>query len=146
MFVNYPKQNYNNINMKFIQYPEQIDLAKICRNIENKTLILDPDFQRDYVWTKEDASKLIESFLLDIPVPQIFLHWNKDDKRTVIDGKQRLISIHRFIQEKKWNGEDFKLILEDEDPENPRKKTHRKWHNKTFDELTKQEQDKLIQQ
>ena len=73
MFENYPTQNYNNINMsKFIQHPEQWDLARACRNITNKTLFLDPKWQREYVWTIEKASALIESFLLDIPIPHIF--------------------------------------------------------------------------
>ena len=143
MFVNYPKQNYNNTNMsKFIQYPEQWDLARVCRNIKNKTLILDPKFQREYIWDIEKASLLIESFLLDIPIPHIFLHWDSETERTVIDGKQRLMSIYKFMEEKQWNNSDFKLVLYDIDSET-NKKISKKWDNKTFDDLTLEEQNKL---
>lgn len=143
MFENYPTQNYNNVNMsKFIQYPEQWDLARACRNITNNTLFLDPKWQREYVWTIEKASALIESFLLDIPIPHIFLHWETETKRTVIDGKQRLISIYNFIEKQKWGEDDFRLVLKDIDPET-NKKISKKWDGKLFNELTPVEQDKL---
>lgn len=130
------------INMtKIIQYPDQVNLAQMCLRIKNKSIILDSKYQKDYIWTQKDASKLIQSFLLGIPVPQIFLHWNtvdtdKHNARTVIDGRQRLISIYRFIEDKKWEGKDFKLILDDNN-------LGKKWHNKTFDELPNKYQDKL---
>ena len=60
-------------------------------------LIVDPEWQRNYVWNRKQASKLIESFLLDIPVPVIYLAKTKDDKYEVIDGLQRLTSTFDFF-------------------------------------------------
>lgn len=60
-------------------------------------LIVDPEWQRNYVWNRKQASKLIESFLLDIPVPVIYLAKTKDDKYEVIDGLQRLTSAFDFF-------------------------------------------------
>lgn len=55
-----------------------------------------PNFQRSYVWKKRQASKLIESLVRGLPVPQIFLYQDEDAKFLVIDGQQRLLSIYFF--------------------------------------------------
>ena len=57
-----------------------------------------PDFQRKYVWPIKKASKLIESFLLGLPVPQVFL-FQEASKRDllVVDGQQRLLTAHFFL-------------------------------------------------
>ena len=60
-------------------------------------LIVDPEWQRNYVWNRKQASKLIESFLLDIPVPVIYLAKTKENKYEVIDGLQRLTSAFDFL-------------------------------------------------
>ena len=57
-----------------------------------------PPFQRGYVWRKPQADRFIESLLLGLPVPGIFLTQDPDTKRQqIIDGVQRLITIKRFI-------------------------------------------------
>ena len=56
-----------------------------------------PEFQRDYVWSKVQASRLIESFLMGLPVPPVFLFVDKDQRLLVIDGMQRLKSIFYFF-------------------------------------------------
>jgi hypothetical protein len=63
-------------------------------------LIIEPEWQRSYVWDKRRASKLIESFLVDIPVPVIYLAKNETSKYEVIDGVQRLTSIFDFFDGK----------------------------------------------
>ena len=56
-----------------------------------------PEFQRDYVWKKPQASRLIESIIMGLPIPAIFLAKDGDeDKYYVIDGQQRLTSIQKF--------------------------------------------------
>ncbi len=56
-----------------------------------------PDFQRQYVWSQNDASKFIESLLLGLPVPGVFLYKEGDGpKHLVIDGQQRLKSLQKF--------------------------------------------------
>ena len=55
-----------------------------------------PGFQRNYVWHITRASKLIESLLIRLPIPQIFLYEEKKNKFLVIDGQQRLMTIYYF--------------------------------------------------
>lgn len=55
-----------------------------------------PGFQRNYVWDIKHASKLIESILIGIPIPQIFLFEESRNKFMVIDGQQRYMTIYYF--------------------------------------------------
>src|SRR3954447_105746 len=57
-----------------------------------------PGFQRNYVWDIKRASKLIESLILGLPVPQIFLYEEQRNRFLVIDGQQRMMSIYYFIK------------------------------------------------
>lgn len=61
-------------------------------------LKLNPEYQRNYRWNDKQASRFVESLLLNIPVPVIYLNEEKDTKLTVIDGQQRLASLLRFIK------------------------------------------------
>jgi len=57
-----------------------------------------PTFQRGFVWKQPQASKLIESFLLGLPVPPIFLFTSKESsKQLVVDGQQRLRTIFYYF-------------------------------------------------
>lgn len=55
-----------------------------------------PGFQRNYVWDIKRASKLIESIILGLPIPPIFLYEEKRNQFLVIDGQQRLMTIYFF--------------------------------------------------
>lgn len=55
-----------------------------------------PGFQRNYVWDIKRASKLIESLLIGVPIPQVFLYEESKNKFLVIDGQQRLMTIYYF--------------------------------------------------
>lgn len=57
-----------------------------------------PRFQRGYVWNRAQASRLIESLVIQCPIPVIFLSQNSDETLSVIDGNQRLTSISLFLQ------------------------------------------------
>ena len=72
-------------------------------------LIIQPDFQRHFVWDAQKSSRLIESALLDIPLPVIYLSEEKDGNEYVIDGQQRLTAFFSFIDSKFPDGKDFKL-------------------------------------
>lgn len=72
-------------------------------------LVLQPDFQRQYVWDSTKASKLIESAILQIPLPIVYLSEEKDGKEYVIDGQQRLTSFFSFIDGSFPEGKPFKL-------------------------------------
>lgn len=59
-----------------------------------------PGFQRNYVWDIKRASKLIESIIIGLPIPQIFLYQESRNKFLVIDGQQRLMSLYYFIEQR----------------------------------------------
>ena len=73
-------------------------------------LVLQPDFQRQFVWDRKKSSRLIESVLLSVPLPIIYLSEQPDGKEYVIDGQQRLTSLFSFIDGKFPSGEEFRLI------------------------------------
>ena len=61
--------------------------------------IVIPKFQRDFVWNQVQASKLIESFLVGLPIPAVFLYRERDsEKYLVIDGQQRLMSAFYYFR------------------------------------------------
>ncbi len=72
-------------------------IYELFRKFQRGDLILDPEFQRRYVWDNKKASLLIESILLEVPIPVIYLAEEEDGKFTVIDGQQRLRSFFRFL-------------------------------------------------
>jgi hypothetical protein len=58
-----------------------------------------PEFQRSYVWNRAQASRFIESFVIQCPIPVIYLNQERDEKLSVIDGNQRLQSIKLFLED-----------------------------------------------
>ncbi|PSN05741.1 hypothetical protein C7271_03825 [filamentous cyanobacterium CCP5] len=77
---------------------------------ENRGKInLQPDFQRNFVWNTSKASRLVESLLLDIPLPVIYVAEERDRTYSVVDGQQRLTSICSYVNGKFPGGQTFKL-------------------------------------
>ena len=69
-----------------------------------------PEFQRGYIWTKKQADGFIESLLLGLPVPGIFLSTDREtQRRLVIDGGQRLRSIKSFVDGSFKGTDDYSL-------------------------------------
>lgn len=68
--------------------------------IDDGDLELNPDFQRNFIWNKTRQSLLIESILLGLPIPSIYLSQYDDGRLTVVDGLQRLTTIHKFLGNK----------------------------------------------
>lgn len=79
------------------QFIEDRGIIEFVRWYDSKILSLNPEFQRSYKWSKKQASELIESFLLGLPVPNIFLY-KENNQRLVIDGVQRLTTIIGFFK------------------------------------------------
>lgn len=73
-------------------------IRDICERLEKKKMIANPDFQRNYVWDDKPIikSRLIESVLLDVPIPIIYTSETPDGREEVIDGQQRVITFHGF--------------------------------------------------
>lgn len=73
------------------------NLMTLSDLIKDKTIDLQPEYQRRYRWNDIRQSKLIESFLMNVPVPPIFLNEDDIGIYSIIDGKQRLNSIYNFL-------------------------------------------------
>lgn len=112
-------------------YPADLTLKEYYDKWYAKQLVISP-FQRRYVWDQVRASKLIESFLLGLPVPSVFLYRDRATRKLqVIDGQQRIMSFIRFF-DGKFGRSSFTL-----------KNVNTKWQGKTFQDLTEREQYKL---
>src|SRR5207302_2204165 len=87
-----PEEEYEPIEFDIATYPADYTLAVLYDRWEADQLVI-LDYQRSYVWTRKQASRLIESFLLGLPVPAIFLYRDSKSQRLpVVDGHQRLAS------------------------------------------------------
>lgn len=104
--------------------PEEISIdtkpmpMETClRRIKQKTIMLNPDFQRNEVWGEDKKSQLIESLMLKIPLPMFYVSADERSNYTVVDGLQRLSTIRSFILGDKYletpnrelEGNGFKL-------------------------------------
>src|SRR5688572_10951310 len=65
---------------------------------QNRELIISPDYQRLFRWTGDQQSRLIESILIELPIPQIFVVENADGRFELIDGLQRISSVVHFVE------------------------------------------------
>lgn len=94
--------------------PNDFNLLTLTSFVESGAVKI-PGFQRNYVWDKARASKLIESLIIGIPVPQLFLYEEGKNKFLVIDGQQRLMTIYYFFKQrfpKKERRTDLRQIFE----------------------------------
>lgn len=76
---------------------ENRTIHDVLRRIQKGSFILDPDFQRDFIWPEDKQSKLIESILMRIPLPVFYLAENAKGQMVVVDGLQRLSTFQRFV-------------------------------------------------
>lgn len=117
------------IRYQISYYPSDLTLKGYQDKWDAKQLII-PEFQREYVWDQTRASKLVESFLMGLPVPGVFLYKERaTNKLLVIDGQQRILSVIRFF-EGRFGDRVFRLRSVDD-----------RWKGKTFQELS--ERDRL---
>lgn len=97
-------------------------------------LKLQPHFQRQFVWDRIKSSRLIESVLLSIPIPIIYLAQEPDNSEVVIDGQQRLMAFFSFIDGEFPDGKPFRLSG---------MKAFKELDGKTFKELDTDLQDTI---
>ncbi len=90
----------------------------VVRRIGSGGFVLNPDFQRDFVWDIEKQSRLIESVLMRIPLPVFYLAEDKHGRTIVVDGLQRLSTFRAFL------GDDFKLRLPSQESLNKKDFSH----------------------
>lgn len=75
----------------------QLSISEIISMYENGELNIQPEFQRLFRWSAEKKANLIESILIDIPIPPIFTYENEDGTWELIDGLQRVSTIFEFF-------------------------------------------------
>ena len=74
-----------------------LSLREIIRMVEEEEIRIAPEYQRQFRWGDETQSALIESFLLGLPIPSIFVATNTDATWEVVDGLQRICTVLRFM-------------------------------------------------
>ncbi len=75
----------------------QMSIGEVVSMYENKEIIINPEFQRLFRWDISQKSKLIESLLLGIPLPPIFVFERENGSWELIDGLQRMSTILEFM-------------------------------------------------
>jgi len=75
-------------------------VADVVARIDRDRYVMDPDFQRDFVWDQKKQSKLIESCVMRIPLPVLYVAEGSDGRIVVVDGLQRLTTFVRFLKDK----------------------------------------------
>lgn len=99
----------------------------VSRRISQGSYVMDPDFQRDFIWPEDKQSKLIESVLMRIPLPVFYLAEDEEGRMIVVDGLQRLSTFHRFLNN------DLRLRLP----------TQEELHDKRFRDLSPKLQNRV---
>lgn len=94
--------------------PEEIDVREdklsifeFLRKLTKGQIIVDPEFQRNLVWKQEQQCRFIESIILSIPLPPLYVNQDINGKYIIIDGRQRPLTLSTFMPDK---GEGFRLI------------------------------------
>ena len=84
-----------------IAYNELRSCADLFRMYARERLLINPDFQRDFVWKNAVQTRFIDSLIKSLPIPSMCLAFdNATDERIVIDGRQRMSTIVRFLEQK----------------------------------------------
>jgi len=91
-------QDIPKIERKIITEKTDPPIKEICERLDKNKMVANPDFQRNYVWGNKPIiqSRLIESVLLNVPIPVIYTAETENGKEEVIDGQQRVITFHSF--------------------------------------------------
>ena len=124
-FENGEYENLPSTERKILVDKTDPAIRAICEKVDKEKLIARADFQRKYVWEHRPIikSRLIESILLEVPIPVIYTAEAKDNKEEVIDGQQRILTFHGYKNNKfplkgltilkELNGKYFKDLPED---------------------------------
>lgn len=98
--------------------------------------LIKPELQRKYVWDKAEASRFIDSILLGLPVPSIFLAKKENETLLIIDGYQRIMTVYDYVNGIfSKDGKVFRLSKSE--------KINSRWSGKAFSELKETQQRKI---
>jgi len=102
-----PSLSNERINEKYVRGEIRIvteqaryPLSTIAEIVESDSYELSPEYQRRHRWTREQQSRLIESLIMNVPIPPIFLYEYDYSRYEVMDGLQRLTAIHDFYRDR----------------------------------------------
>ena len=117
------------IRYDIASYPTDFTVEVMYEKWQSGQLVI-PEFQRGFVWRQTQASRLIESFLLGLPIPQVFLYRERTNpKLIVVDGHQRLATIAHYYNGCLPGKQKFRL-----------RGVNSTWEGKAYDELTEIDQ------
>ncbi|MDM3853509.1 MAG: DUF262 domain-containing protein, partial [Aphanizomenon gracile PMC649.10] len=91
-------EKYKKGEIRIVTEQARYPLDSIPKMLESKKYILDPEYQRRKRWDNVRKSRLIESFIMNVPIPPIFLYEIEYSLYEVMDGQQRLTAIDDFYQ------------------------------------------------
>ncbi len=137
------KVNYQELRINKPE-PSSKTINEICRLMKRFRFLIRPAYQREEVINRKKSSEIIESLLLGIKLPPIFVFKNEDEVCEVIDGQQRILSILAFLgreyldennQMVKSKKNNFSLLLKDS--------ILTDLHGKRFEQLTEAQQYKI---
>lgn len=112
-----------------------LSFRELIQRYEDEELVK-PELQRMYVWDRAEASRFIDSLLLGLPVPSIFLAQTQDEKLLIIDGYQRIMTVYDFVRGVfSKDGKGFSLSRSE--------KINHRWRGKSFVELSDAEQRRV---
>ena len=106
---------------------ENRTIHDIIQRIDQNKYVMDPDFQRDFIWPEHRQSKLIESVIMRIPLPVFYLAEDDMGRRVVVDGLQRLSTLRRFVKD------ELRLLLPD----------RKELHDRRFSDLSSRLQNRV---
>lgn len=89
-------EKYVKGDVRIVTEQARYPLPQVADMVESDKYNLNPEFQRRHRWNREKQSRLIESFIINVPIPPIFLYEHSYAKYEVMDGLQRLTAIHDF--------------------------------------------------
>lgn len=91
-------EKYIKGEVRIVTEQARYPLPSIPIMLDSGNYLLNPEFQRRHRWTNEQKSKLIESFIMNVPIPPIFLYEDEFSHYEVMDGLQRLTAINDFYK------------------------------------------------
>jgi len=93
-------EEIKNYDYDTVEYPIEVIVQKYHNGLDNDDGdIYIPEYQREYVWAEKRKSKFIESVILGIPIPYIFFA-DVDGRYEIVDGSQRVRTLHAFLHNK----------------------------------------------
>jgi uncharacterized protein DUF262 len=112
-----------------------LSFRELIQRYEDNELVK-PELQRHYVWDHVEASRFIDSLLLGLPVPSIFLSQTDDNRLLIVDGYQRILTVYDYVRGIfSTDGKVFRLSRS--------KKINPRWQGKAFKELAEAEQRRV---